>query len=411
MNAFSLRPFATGFFLSLVAATVSCKARPFNEGKKGDAAVKDLADPKRDRTDPIWIYGGPLPQLTDPKVIVSVRGHTARVTGFVPSSWKGTVPAHAFVDDEGGKLRMTVVYPIATVDPNHIKSDGTAATNAEARVYSDAKTGSIVAFPYTPFGKGSAQNANTPWGGFPYIEYNRQRNIAFHGPITRAGGMWDLLRGPVSHACNRMSGEHVVEFAHLLGVNMNRIWGEDESKILNTSVEVLPHDQFDKITYGQFKDKLVDVDYPITAPARSAIQDFPQNAKVFKTWDGQANPTWVCMAENADVGKANPCASGAKASGASGTFDGNAPSNVPNSSSLTANRKVCNVSRFANVRGNNGSDIGDALLNEEFHLYDIPDRRQDKDGNVFRYAFFFENRAIGAPAGAGWIWEDTICNL
>jgi len=60
-------------------------------------------------------------------------------------------------------------------------------------------------------------NEKATWGGFPFIPYNR--GIAFHGPITAADGQWKLIRGAVSHGCQRMQGEHATELANLIGVD------------------------------------------------------------------------------------------------------------------------------------------------------------------------------------------------
>lgn len=390
---------------SLVASLgAGCKARVFNESKQGEgAAVKDLKDPNKDKSDPVWIYGGPIPQLTEVRIVVSVRGHTARVTGFAPPDWSGSLPPHAVLDDIGGRKRITVVYPIATVDKNYVRPDGTKATNAAKGSYKKVRV-----YPYNPFGVGSEENQNTPWGGFPYIEYELGRSIAFHGPITRSGGLWKLMRGPVSHACNRMQGEHVVELAHLIGVNMNKKWREKDSLELEIEVKVLEHADFDKVEDGSLAGKFVDVDYPTAAGAEGVSKGSPVSSHVFKTWNGIEKPEWVCMAEVAKVGSPNPCGGVVSSTGASM----GSPNVEKDASKLKPNAYTCNVDAFANVRNDTLSKpIGKAALNERFHLYEGVPSRKSEDNYVFRYAFFFENKTTGEPAGPGWIWEDLICKL
>jgi hypothetical protein len=57
-----------------------------------------------------------------------------------------------------------------------------------------------------------------PFARFPFLKYTWQGH-AMHGPITgdRETDSWGLRRGKVSHGCNRMEGEHVIELAVLLG--------------------------------------------------------------------------------------------------------------------------------------------------------------------------------------------------
>lgn len=374
------------------------------EDKKGDGATAmNLRDPGRDGNDPVWIYGGPLPQLTNVRIVVSTRGHTARITGFAPTGWSGTLPPHAIADVIGGRKRITVVYPIATVDNSYVRADGTNARNADKGSYTNIRV-----YPYTPYGVGSEENRNTPWGGFPYIEYDRNRSIAFHGPITRPGGIWQLMRGPVSHACNRMQGEHVVELAHLMGVNMNKVWRQSDFQDVNIEVKVLGHNEFDKVEDGSLAGKFVDVAYPTTAGAEGVSKGSPISSHVFTTWNGMDKPEWVCMSDAAKVGSANPCGGGGVAGGGST----GRPDVARDSSTLKPNSFACNVDEFANVRNDAlSSVIGRVAKGERFHAYAGVPTRTDTNGVVFRYAFFFANEATGEPAGAGWIWEQKICKL
>lgn len=56
------------------------------------------------------------------------------------------------------------------------------------------------------------------FGGFPFLMYT-YRGHAFHGPEEQSVNpeFWHLRRGEVSHGCQRMQGEHVLELASLLG--------------------------------------------------------------------------------------------------------------------------------------------------------------------------------------------------
>jgi hypothetical protein len=222
-----------------------------------------------------WLYQGMLPALEKPEVFVSLKAHTARVTGLLPVGFAGDLPFYADSATVNGRNQVTVVYPIATghIDPS------TGLAPAAPGVYS-----TLYAVPYTP------TNDHAPWGGFPFMLYNPGHGIAFHGPITSTPAVdtgdleWHLYRGPVSHGCNRMAGEHVVELASLLGVNMgipHKVG--DKSQI---SVKITVSSDFDT-----FNGKQVDVDYPaekgVTRPA-------PAQAKLYKTWLSDDFPRFVC---------------------------------------------------------------------------------------------------------------------
>lgn len=62
-------------------------------------------------------------------------------------------------------------------------------------------------------------NEKGSFGFFPFLLYTGSGH-ALHGPITVDDLMWELRRGEVSHGCNRMEGEHVVELATLLGCTL-----------------------------------------------------------------------------------------------------------------------------------------------------------------------------------------------
>src|SRR4051812_41108139 len=56
---------------------------------------------------PPWVYGGSLPTLVTPKVVVSQSGHTARVTGDLPAGWSGVVPYYASVETVAARRVLT----------------------------------------------------------------------------------------------------------------------------------------------------------------------------------------------------------------------------------------------------------------------------------------------------------------
>ncbi len=230
-----------------------------------------------------WVYQGMLPTLENVTITVSLKGHTARVSGLLPTAFKGSLPFYAVKETEGTRTRIHVVYPIATADEQLYNDDGAKVRNAQPGKYTVCN-GSM----FTP-------TDHSAFGGFPFIEYicnftdrdGRVRSgIAFHGPITTARyentSYWSLLRGPVSHACNRMLGEHVLELARLTGFENNR---------RGMPVSVISG-------FDSYKGKPVDVDYPATNFQR------PLGATVFRTWQAVRSagkgavtlefPRWAC---------------------------------------------------------------------------------------------------------------------
>lgn len=363
--------------------------------------VLDLKDPGRDGNDPVWVYSGLVPKLSDVQIKVSMRGHTVRVIGFAPQGFTQNLPEYSVMDEIDGKKRIMIVYPIATVDKSHSRDDGSPARNADPGLYQN-----VTVFPYNPFGVGS--NRTTPWGGFPYIDYERSRNIAFHGPITRSGGLWKLLRGPVSHACNRMQGEHVTELAHILGVPMNRRWNASDERPVTATVEVLPHNQYDKVVGGKFDGKFVDVDYSALSRDIRVSNSSPVSTKVFATWSGLQHPDWICTADTANLSAEKPCAKFARPNPPQPSNGGAGPATGTPASAHVANAKVCNVNTFANIRSDNLAQvIGKAEPDEAIELQ--LETKPDETGRLFLRAWFFANPAANAPEGFGWIAQDFAC--
>jgi hypothetical protein len=228
---------------------------------------------------PPWVYAGSLPVLINPKVVVSQAGHTARVTGDVPSNWYGSVPYYATVETLGARRVLTVVYPIAT--------GASAALDAQERTFAG-----VEGIPFRP--NGIARPTTGPvfvtWGGFPFVAYSG--GIAFHGPITHTTSTsngeqvfdWYLQRGPVSHGCNRMQGEHVVEFAHLIGFHMRNTWQANARIAKRVTVQIMRG--YDRLPSGE----AVDVDYPRWAGAVAPTGP----RRIFPTWNAEEMPRLVC---------------------------------------------------------------------------------------------------------------------
>ena len=276
------------FTLILTAAgAVACADPPLPSG--GDAAPAsgtpaDLGDAKRldARADHHWMYAGLLPALDEWHVVVSLAGHTARITGLLPAGYDAPLPYWAEPTARSdGRVELAVVYPIATARVKDERGAPTGAANATPGDYAY-----VSAYPYTP----SDPVVGTPWGGFPYLEYDLDRHLALHGPITSENGSWRLLRGPVSHGCARMQGEHVVELAHLMGLDMGDPAADARGfSAAGGDFRVRVVEDFDRLPDG----RLVDVDSPGTAGFQRPVGG-PDAVAIFPTWSSDAFPRFVC---------------------------------------------------------------------------------------------------------------------
>lgn len=219
-----------------------------------------------------WVYNGTLPHLDNPSIVMSRQAHTARITGFLPASYNAAnLPFYAkdHARQVGGRTKIDIVYPVATGSSFNLPRGNYTTERVWPR----------------------RTDSSAPWGGFPFISYvnpalSSSVGVAFHGPITSSDGEWELIRGPVSHGCNRMQGEHVVELAHLIGVDMtSRTWGGN-TNAGNIDVPV-------KVLVGEpdvYEGKGVDVAYK----ARAGVVLPKQNVEMFRTWRSQDFPQWVC---------------------------------------------------------------------------------------------------------------------
>ena len=254
--------------LFALASLAGCAVPMEEESTQGEDALAAKADEE-------WFYSGAMPALEQPKVTVSLKGHTAHLTGLLPQG--ATLPAlpHVKVKLESGRTRVDAVYPIATARAG--KTNSSPGTYAIEFVK-----------PYRPDGAAFTPQEGehfVPWGGFPFLAYNE--GIAFHGPITSTDNaspidlnVWVLKRGPVSGGCNRMLGEHVVELAHAIGINMRKSYLPNAVVVPRAPapVEVIAD-------YDRYDGKLVDVDYPTdTGVVRPAKVVGAANVAMFGSW-------------------------------------------------------------------------------------------------------------------------------
>ncbi len=265
---------ALGLLLATTILSAGCAADPIDDGESSEDALRAKADEH-------WFYVGPLPTLKDAKVVVSLAGNTARVSGLLPIG-APELPQlpHVKTKAENGRTRVDIVYPIATAAP--------PKTNSRPGTYSF-----VQAKPYRPDGNAftvSAGNHFVTWGGFPFIEYNNA--IAFHGPITsqdsKDGGqsVWYLRRGDVSGGCNRMLGENVVELAHVLGLSMRKLYGRNQSIPNPSSAKVTVIDDYDTLD-GKFVDSDYATDVGVTRPGKVKGND---KVVMFGSWVASEMP-------------------------------------------------------------------------------------------------------------------------
>jgi hypothetical protein len=252
-----MNPLSRLFLTSLLAAPLAaCAADPAS-----DEGADITEDELRKGSAEQWVYNGTLPHLESASITVSLTAHTARVTGYLPADFSAALPYYADTLVEGGRTKVAVVYPIATGEE----------VNSQGSSYSINR-----ASPWVP------SDDHATWGGFPFIPYNR--GIAFHGPITAQDGQWKLLRGPVSHGCQRMQGEHIVELANLIGVDMTtKVHSGAAVTGLDVPVSVLRK-------ADTWKNQNVDVDYPV----QPGVVRPKTNVKMFKSWSADDLATFVC---------------------------------------------------------------------------------------------------------------------
>lgn len=276
--------FALAALLALSVLSAACAA-PSEE----DDGAESAEDAIIRRADDHWFYSGPLPVLESSKVVASMKGHTARVTGYLPAGVSIPELPHVRKTVEGGRTRVDVVYPIATARP-----DKSNSRPGEYRFYQVK--------PYRPDGPAYTRVEgwhDVPWGGFPFFAYND--GIAFHGPITSKDNAgtpdlqtWYLERGAVSGGCNRMLGEHIVELTHILGVSMRKVYEPNKPYRPTTTASVTVLADYDTLD-GKF----IDVDYPTaTGATRPAKVHSEDKVVMFGSWVSAETPDGRDMPPN-----------------------------------------------------------------------------------------------------------------
>ena len=226
-----------------------------------------------------WFYSGSLPALENAAVTISLKGSTARVEGTLPVGV--TIPDLPNVrqTNVNGRTLLDIVYPIATA--------AVYSNNAPRGGYAFQR-----AIPFRPNGNAytvSAGNHFVTWGGFPFLAYDGA--IAMHGPITDATSqsgtdVWYLKRGTVSSGCNRMLGEHVIELAHISGIDMRKVFTAN-----STVIPAHPDHVTVIADYDQWNGKYVDIDYPTDVGVVRPGKVYGSDAvEMFGSWVGAELP-------------------------------------------------------------------------------------------------------------------------
>ncbi len=258
---------------SLLATACAASSGDDTGGESSEDALTKKADAE-------WFYDGPLPALKDATVTISLKGHTVRVSGYAAARTIVQLP-HVRATPDGDRLKLDVVYPIATARPGK--------SNASAGEYQFQ-----LVKPYRPDGTAITRQEGehwVPWGGYPFLAYNG--GIAFHGPITAEasmnvpeGNVWYLQRGPVSGGCNRMNAEHVIELTHIVGVSMRKLYEPNKAYNPRSTAGVSVIEDYDVLD-----GKYVDVDYPTFAGAtRPATTYGKENVAMFGSWVATETP-------------------------------------------------------------------------------------------------------------------------
>jgi hypothetical protein len=260
---------------ALIALTACAATEDENAESEGNLATKEKDE---------WFYTGPMPTLEDASVTLSLEGHTARVTGKLPAN--ATLPPLPHVKTKtlaDGRTQVDAVYPIATANPDNDKVNQDPGTYHFTRMVMFRPNGIAVTV--------KEGKHNVTWGGFPFLSYTSGGDVAFHGPITSAGGDWFLQRGRVSGGCNRMLGEHVVEVAHLVGAPMDRIYEANKNYKSDTAPISAPGAVHVIAGYDEYDGKKIDVDYPTARKMvrpRTVVGE--ENVVMFGTWIASESP-------------------------------------------------------------------------------------------------------------------------
>jgi hypothetical protein len=279
--------------LLLAACTAACSATAEPQEDASADAIRKLGT-----TSPPWLYEGPMPALESPSIVVSITGHTARITGLLPADYDvAKLPYYVEKESDGDRVRVHVVYPVATGRKVNGKWNNVPGTYDHLNVR-----------PYRP-----NDTSKEHWGGFPFLNYHDDRRFAFHGPIDfvddpAPGGApsqqdWRLVRGRTSAGCQRMQGEHDLELTHMLGFDMHKPWTTKtnradpkngvEGQYIAADLKVLAEPLYDRIDGA-----IVDVDYAKDATVAPLPDGEP--VRTFRTWDANDMLAWACPVKPAD---------------------------------------------------------------------------------------------------------------
>jgi hypothetical protein len=284
---------------------------------------------------PPYIYNGPLPKLKEPEITISMFGLTLRVSGYVPPGTK--LPFYAIKASEDSKgTYIHIVYPMGSTDPtlNSLTHDGRVGQDAGGVWY-----GFYRLIP--------RRTSLLAYGGFPFLGYDPKNLISLHGPVdyldldeespaddhsnpedqaepvaVKTKEYWINGRGYNSHGCKHLESEHIVELAHLVGIDMHRAWRQNQKTPLENvnpiTITVLGMDYKKDNPWGGYdmvmidgKGVLVDVKYPVEEWSDNKIErakalklSIPEirrasdvttgNTRIFPTWDARDFPNWVC---------------------------------------------------------------------------------------------------------------------
>jgi hypothetical protein len=293
--------------VATLLATLGACGSSSDDGTAGDEVKKPNGSPP-------WIYEGLLPALDSPHMVVSLTGHTLRVTGGLPDGFDTSqLPGYVVVTQDAGRSLATIVYPVATGAKNN-EGEWNNVPNVHPNPV--PRYDHLNVRPYRP-----NDQSNEAWGGFPFLNYHDVRKFALHGPIDfvedwldqvdgATSDDWRLVRGRISHGCNRMQGEHVLELTHLLGFDMTKphtlhenvpspkngipgIWIPADLVILAEP----QYDMFPNPAHGGAAE-IVDVDYP----KHPTVPPLSEGASVmtFSTWDANVMKAWACPVLPAD---------------------------------------------------------------------------------------------------------------
>ncbi|NOU27733.1 MAG: L,D-transpeptidase family protein [Polyangiaceae bacterium] len=236
-----------------------------------------------------WVYSGPLPQLESPKVEVSLLAHVALVTGLLPKTFDvAKLPSYVKTATVGGRTQIAVAYPVATAATDEMDP----VRKAPYRNW-PGDNATIYSIPFTPSNHSSENTDATMWGGFPFIKYAPPGH-ALHGPIdvaptAEAGQVWKLKRGPVSHGCNRMNGEHIVELAHLIGTDMASRNYVENTILRGPAKDGVGVPVLVREAQISWNGKYVDSSYPVHKGMEARVtRPAAAESTVFPSWDASA---------------------------------------------------------------------------------------------------------------------------